>query len=64
DLPDTGGDFTVLARSIHTQLWPLAPDTIVYPGHGPLTTIGHEKETNPFVGDDAGAGVYSRGRYA
>ncbi len=64
DLPDTGGDFTVLAQSIHTQLWPLAPDTIVYPGHGPLTTIGHEKRTNPFVGDDAGAGIYSRGRYA
>jgi glyoxylase-like metal-dependent hydrolase (beta-lactamase superfamily II) len=65
DLPNTGGDFTVLARSIHTQLWPLAPETIVYPGHGPLTTIGHEKKTNPFVGDDSGSGgVYTRGRYA
>jgi len=65
DLPDTEGDFTVLARSIHTQLWPLAPDTIVYPGHGPLTTIGIEMKTNPFVGDDAGAsGIYSRGKYA
>lgn len=64
DLPDTGGDFTVLARSIQTKLWPLAPDTVVYPGHGPLTTIGHEKATNPFVGDGAGSGVYSRGKYA
>ena len=64
DLPDTGGDFEVLAHSIHTQLWPLAPDTIVYPGHGPLTTIGHEKETNPFVGDEAGSGVYTIGKYS
>ena len=50
DLPDTGGDFDVLSRSIKTKLWPLADDTIVYPGHGPLTTIGKEKRDNPFVG--------------
>ena len=65
DLPDTGGDFNVLATSIHTQLWPLAADTIVYPGHGPVTTIGHERATNPFVGEGAGAqGSYGRGKYA
>ena len=64
DLPDTGGDFSVLAHSIHTELWPLDPQTIVYPGHGPLTTIGHEKRTNPFVGDDAGSGVYTIGKYS
>ena len=64
DLPDTGGDFEVLAHSIHSQLWPLEPSTIVYPGHGPLTTIGHEKETNPFVGDTAGSGVYTIGKYS
>jgi glyoxylase-like metal-dependent hydrolase (beta-lactamase superfamily II) len=65
DLPDTGGDFDVLAASIHTQLWPLEADTVVYPGHGPLTTIGHERATNPFVGEGAGpGGVYSRGKYA
>ena len=64
DLPDTGGDFSVLAHSIHTQLWPLDPSTIVYPGHGPMTTIGHEKETNPFVGDSSGAGSYTIGKYS
>ncbi|MDG1537335.1 MAG: MBL fold metallo-hydrolase [Candidatus Poseidoniaceae archaeon] len=65
DLPDTGGDFEVLAASIHTQLWPLEGDTIVYPGHGPLTTIGHERRTNPFVGEGAGAGgTFGRGKYA
>ena len=65
DLPDTGGDFDVLATSIHTQLWPLEADTVVYPGHGPLTTIGHERATNPFVGEGAGpGGMYGRGKYA
>jgi len=65
DLPDTGGDFEVLAASIHTQLWPLEGNTIVYPGHGPLTTIGHERRTNPFVGEGAGAGgTFGRGKYA
>ena len=64
DLPDTGGDFSVLAHSIHTQLWPLDPSTIVYPGHGPMTTIGHEKETNPFVGDSSGTGSYTIGKYS
>ena len=64
DLPDTGGDFSVLAHSIHTQLWPLDPSTLVYPGHGPMTTIGHEKETNPFVGDSSGAGTYTIGKYS
>jgi hydroxyacylglutathione hydrolase len=48
DLP--GGDAATLLRSIQTQLWPL-PDVVrVYPGHGPVTTIGEEKRLNPFVG--------------
>ena len=47
DIANSGGDFDLLARSIHTQLWPLDEDTIVHPGHGPLTTVGHEKRTNP-----------------
>ena len=65
DLENTGGDFNVLSNSIRTKLWPLDPSTIVHPGHGPLTTIGHEKATNPFVGDDAGeSGVYTFGKYA
>ena len=65
DIANSGGDFDLLARSIHTQLWPLDEDTVVHPGHGPLTTIGHEKRTNPFVGDPAGAGgTYGFGKYA
>lgn len=44
-----GGSFDVLARSIHEQLYTLPDATRVISGHGPVTTIGHEKRTNPFV---------------
>ncbi len=44
-----GSDFETLARSIRTQLYTLPDDTRIYPGHGPSTTIGHEKRSNPFV---------------
>lgn len=64
DIDHSGGDFGLLTSSIHTKLWPLALDTIVHPGHGPLTTIGQERATNPFVGDQAGDGVYGFGKYA
>ena len=65
DIEHSGGDFDLLANSIHTQLWPLDPTTVVHPGHGPLTTIGHERRTNPFVGDQAGpGGSYGFGKYA
>ena len=64
DIPHSGGDFDLLASSIHTQLWPLELDTVVHPGHGPLTTIGQERASNPFVGDQAGSGVYGFGKYA
>jgi glyoxylase-like metal-dependent hydrolase (beta-lactamase superfamily II) len=47
DLP--GGDFDVLERSIRTQIYTLPEDTVVYPGHGPDTTVGAEKTTNPYV---------------
>jgi hydroxyacylglutathione hydrolase len=47
DLP--GGDGPTLLRSIHNQLLPLPNETIVIPGHGPKTTIGEERETNPFL---------------
>lgn len=43
------GDFKLLEKSIREQLYLLPDDTIVYPGHGPKTTIGYEKRTNPFV---------------
>jgi len=43
------GDFKTLEKSIREQLYSLPDDTVVYPGHGPETTIGHEKQSNPFV---------------
>lgn len=47
DLP--GGDARTLIRSIHDKLLTLPDETIVAPGHGPNTTIGEERETNPFL---------------
>lgn len=47
DLP--GGDYATLMRSIQTELLPLPDETAVFPGHGPKTTIGEEKRTNPFL---------------
>ena len=47
DLP--GGDFQVLIASIRNVLFPFGDDAIVHPGHGPDTTIGQEKRTNPFL---------------
>ncbi|AWM41628.1 putative metallo-hydrolase [Gemmata obscuriglobus] len=46
-----GGSFEQLKAGIQRVLWPLPADAVVYPGHGPVTTIGHEKRTNPFVAD-------------
>ena len=47
DLP--GGNFAVLERSIREQIYTLPDDTVVFPGHGPRTTVGEEKSGNPFV---------------
>ena len=47
DLP--GGSFEDIMRSIHAKLLALPDETLVYPGHGPATTIGEERETNPFL---------------
>ena len=47
DLP--GGSFEALERSIRTRLYDLPDETRVHPGHGPETTIGRERRTNPFV---------------
>lgn len=43
------GSFEELAKSIKTRLYTLPDDTIVYTGHGPITTVGEEKKYNPFV---------------
>ena len=51
DLP--GGDFDALIEGVREKLFRLPAETIVHPGHGPDTTIGREKHTNPFVGDGA-----------
>jgi hydroxyacylglutathione hydrolase len=47
DLP--GGDGLKLFRSIRDKLFTLPDETLVLPGHGPTTTIGQEKEQNPFI---------------
>jgi len=51
---DLGGNFKQLVQGIRTKLFTLADATLIYPGHGPVTTIGVEKRTNPFVGAMAG----------
>jgi glyoxylase-like metal-dependent hydrolase (beta-lactamase superfamily II) len=52
DFPD--GSFEDLSTNIHAKLFTLPDSTQVLPGHGPPTTVGHEKRTNPFVGAPAG----------
>ena len=53
-----GGDFVVLARSIRDKLYTLSDSTILYPGHGPKTTVGEERRMNGFVrGAENGDGV-------
>lgn len=47
DLP--GGSFAELEKSIRKELLTLPDDTVVYPGHGPRTTIGEEKRSNPYL---------------
>jgi glyoxylase-like metal-dependent hydrolase (beta-lactamase superfamily II) len=47
------GDAAALVRSITTQLWPCGDDVRFVPGHGPMSTFGAERRTNPFVGDAA-----------
>ena len=47
DLP--GGDYATLIGAIRSVLFPFGDDARVYPGHGPDTTIGRERKTNPFL---------------
>lgn len=50
DLP--GGNGTQLTKAIRENLLPLPDSTVVYPGHGPATTIGRERAANPFLADN------------
>lgn len=45
-----GGDYDTLIASITQRLWPMGDDTVFIPGHGPESTFGHERRSNPFVG--------------
>ncbi|MCW5829120.1 MAG: MBL fold metallo-hydrolase [Deltaproteobacteria bacterium] len=47
DLP--GGNYDTLIESIRTKILPLPDDTLIYSGHGPVTTLGHERRRNPFI---------------
>ncbi|MEI6257976.1 MAG: MBL fold metallo-hydrolase [Planctomycetota bacterium] len=49
DFPD--GDFAALAAGIRRELYTLPDETVVFPGHGDTTTIGHERHHNPFVSE-------------
>lgn len=51
DLP--GGDYPTILRSLATKCLPLPDDTVVLPGHGPRTTIGRERATNPYLKEAA-----------
>ena len=44
-----GGSLGQLLGGIRAKLWPLPDETTVYPGHGPATTVGQERRTNPFL---------------
>jgi glyoxylase-like metal-dependent hydrolase (beta-lactamase superfamily II) len=45
------GDYDTLVTSIRSKLWPLGDDVNFVPGHGPNSTFGRERATNPFVSD-------------
>ncbi len=45
------GDHDTLINAIRTQLWPLGDEVSFIPGHGPMSTFGHERQTNAFVAD-------------
>ncbi|MCF8480058.1 MAG: MBL fold metallo-hydrolase [Rhodospirillum sp.] len=47
------GDHATLLSSIRDRLFPLGDDVAFIPGHGPMSTLGEERKTNPFVGEDS-----------
>ena len=51
------GNHQDLIDSITGRLWPMGGDTAFIPGHGPMSTFAHERQTNPFVGDRVLAGA-------
>jgi glyoxylase-like metal-dependent hydrolase (beta-lactamase superfamily II) len=46
DLP--GGDYDALIRAVQEKIFVLPDDTVLFPGHGPASTVGGEKRSNPF----------------
>jgi hydroxyacylglutathione hydrolase len=57
DLP--GGDFQTLMRSIREQILTLPDETTLHTGHGPATTVRHERATNPFLAPQFGSGGFA-----
>lgn len=57
DLP--GGDFQTLMRSIREQILTLPDETVLYSGHGPETTVGHERVSNPFLAPQYGGSHFA-----
>ena len=47
------GSYPQLIAAITGKLWPLGEDVAFVPGHGPMSTFGRERQTNPFVSDEA-----------
>lgn len=52
-----GGDFQTLIAGIREQVFTLGDDVVLYSGHGPPTTVGHERATNPFLVPSYGGGL-------
>ena len=57
DLP--GGDLATLMTSIRQKILTLPDETVLYPGHGPETTVGHERVSNPFLIPDFGGSRFA-----
>ena len=57
DLP--GGDYTTLMSGIRSQVLSLPDDTTLYPGHGPATTVGEERTSNPFLSPQYGGSRFA-----